>query len=641
MGIVNAGQLGVYEEIDPELRERVEDIVLNRRKDAAERMVEFAETVKGGARVVTEDLAWRNAPVTQRLTHALVKGITEYIIADTEEARLAAARPIEVIEGPLMDGMNVVGDLFGEGKMFLPQVVKSARVMKQAVAHLVPFIEAERQASGAPVQAKGRIVLATVKGDVHDIGKNIVAVVLQCNNFDVINLGVMVPCEKILDVAKREHADIVGLSGLITPSLEEMAHVAQEMERLGFELPLLIGGATTSRVHTAVKIAPRYHGPVIYVPDASRSVGVCSNLLSRDLRDNYLSTVAADYAKAREQHEAKQSGATMLPIAEARKRGQPTDWATYRPPVPRVLGVHSIADQDLGALVDCIDWTPFFQTWDLAGRYPAILQDEHVGAAASSLFQDAQAMLRRIVDERWLKARGVYALLPATRRGDDIVVFRDEDRHEVLTTVHTLRQQMQKPSDRYNHALADFVAPEDSGIPDYIGMFAVTSGIGIDERVAAYEAAHDDYNAILLKALADRFAEAFAEYLHMRVRREFWGYAPDETATAEELAAERYRGIRPAPGYPACPDHSEKRALFEVLAAPERAGMTLTESFAMLPAASVSGYYFSHPDAHYFATGKVQLDQVEDYARRRGVDVAQAERWLAPVLGYTPKRAPA
>jgi 5-methyltetrahydrofolate--homocysteine methyltransferase len=636
MGIVNAGQLGVYEEIEEDLRERVEDVVLNRRPDAAERLITLAETVKGGGRVKTDDLAWRQAPVAERLKHALVKGIADFVVEDTEEARLGAQRPIHVIEGPLMDGMNVVGDLFGAGKMFLPQVVKSARVMKQAVAHLVPFIEAERLTQGGEARSKGRIVIATVKGDVHDIGKNIVAVVLQCNNYEVVNLGVMVPCERVLEVARQERADIVGLSGLITPSLEEMAHVASEMERQGFTIPLLIGGATTSRMHTAVKIAPRYSGPTVYVPDASRSVGVCSSLLSDDQRDGYLAAVAADYAKAREVHAGREGKGASHPIEEARRRGWPTDWTSYRPPRPAFVGRRTLRDYPLEEIAACIDWTPFFQTWDLAGRYPAILDDPIVGESARGVFQDAQAMLARVIGERWLRAHAVFALLPAARDGDDIVVYADETRTRVAMTFHTLRQQAVKAADRCNHALADYVAPIESGVPDHLGLFAVTAGDGVDERVAQFEAAHDDYSAILLKALADRLAEAFAEHLHLRVRREFWGYAADENLSTEDLVAERYRGIRPAPGYPACPDHTEKRDLFRVLDAETEAGIALTESCAMRPASSVSGFYFSHPEARYFAVDKVQRDQVVDYAGRKGIDVAAAERWLSPVLGYSP-----
>ena len=637
MGIVNAGQLGVYEDIPKDLLERVEDVLLNRRPDATERLVQFAETYKAGGKAQVEDLSWRNAPVAERLQHALVKGITTYIVEDTEEARLGFERPIQVIEGPLMDGMNVVGDLFGSGKMFLPQVVKSARVMKEAVAHLIPFIEAEKARTGNAGKAKGKIVLATVKGDVHDIGKNIVAVVLQCNNFDVVNLGVMVPAEKILETARAENADIIGLSGLITPSLEEMAHVAKEMQRQGFEVPLLIGGATTSRVHTAVKIEPGYHGSTIWVPDASRSVGVCTSLLSPEQRAGYIEKMKAEAAKTREQHKGKKGQGPHHPIAEARNHGLATDWTQYVPPKPKRPGVQVFREYPLGEIAEVIDWTPFFQTWELAGRFPKILQDPVVGEAARNLFNDAQAMLERIIDERWLTANAVVGLFPANRvNGDDIAIYTDESRTDAVMTLHCLRQQMVKPADRFNLSLADLVAPRESGVADYVGAFAVTAGIGIDARVEAFEAKHDDYSAIMLKALADRLAEAFAELMHRRVRKEFWGYAPDEALSVEDLVAEKYRGIRPAPGYPACPDHTEKGALFRLLDVERNAGITLTESYAMLPTAAVSGFYFSHPDAHYFATGKVDRDQVEEYAARKGMPLPEVERWLAPVLAYEP-----
>ncbi|MBI1398177.1 MAG: methionine synthase [Betaproteobacteria bacterium] len=637
MGIVNAGQLGVYEEIPKELRERVEDVVLNRRPDATERLVTFAESYKGEGKTQIEDLAWRDAPVEERLKHALVKGVTQYVVADTEEARLKYARPIQVIEGPLMDGMNVVGDLFGAGKMFLPQVVKSARVMKEAVAHLIPYIEAEKARSGEASRAKGKIVLATVKGDVHDIGKNIVAVVLQCNNFEVVNLGVMVPAQKILDVAREEGAEIIGLSGLITPSLEEMANVAKEMERQGFDVPLLIGGATTSRVHTAVKIEPNYHGPTIWVPDASRSVGVCTNLVSEERRAAYVAEVRAEAEKTRERHKGKKGQGPHHPIAQARDHGLATDWSRYEPPAPKVPGVQVFRDYPLAEIAALIDWTPFFQTWELSGRYPKILSDEVVGEAARNLFADAQAMLERIVGERWLTANAVVGLFPANRvEGDDVEIYADDSRSATLARLHFLRQQMVKPEDRANQSLADLVAPRESGRKDWIGAFAVTAGVGIDSRVAEYEARHDDYNAIMLKALADRLAEAFAELMHMRVRREFWAYAADEELSVEDLIAERYRGIRPAPGYPACPDHTMKRTLFDLLDATSNTGIELTESFAMLPASAVSGLYFSHPDSHYFATGRIDRDQVEEYAKRRGISVQEAERWLAPVLSYEP-----
>ncbi|MCX7891988.1 MAG: methionine synthase [Burkholderiales bacterium] len=631
MGIVNAGQIGVYDEIPKDLLERVEDVILNRRPDATERLVKFAETVKSGGRAKEEDLAWRQGTVAERLAHALVHGIDTYVVEDTEEARRQAERPIQVIEGPLMDGMNIVGDLFGAGKMFLPQVVKSARVMKQAVAHLVPYIEAEKRASG-DTTAKGRIVLATVKGDVHDIGKNIVAVVLQCNNFEVVNLGVMVPARKILDTAREQDADVIGLSGLITPSLEEMAHVAREMEREGFRVPLLIGGATTSRVHTAVKIAPHYSGPVVYVPDASRSVGVAQSLISAETRAKFAADVRADYERIRAQHAAKK-GEALVTLAEARANATPIDWSGYVPPRPKVPGRTAFRDYDLAELVRYIDWTPFFQTWDLAGSYPKILDDPAVGEAARNLLADARAMLERIVREKWLTANGVIVLAPANSVGDDIEIYTDESRTEVAMVFHNLRQQTKKAADRANRCLADFVAPKASGLKDYIGAFAVTAGIGCEERVKSLEAAHDDYGAIMLKPLAARLAEAFAERLHERVRKEFWGYAAEESLTSEALIAERYRGIRPAPGYPACPDHTEKGPLFELLDAPA-VGITLTESFAMWPPASVAGFYFSHPEARYFSVGKIDRDQAEDYARRKRTDLARTERWLAPALAY-------
>jgi len=643
MGIVNAGQLGVYEEIPKDLLERVEDVLLNRRSDATERLVEFAGRFKGQTKEQVEDLSWREAPVAQRLAHALVKGITTYIIEDTEEARLSVARPILVIEGPLMDGMNVVGDLFGAGKMFLPQVVKSARVMKQAVAHLVPYIEEEKTRSGEAIQAKGKIIMATVKGDVHDIGKNIVGVVLQCNNYDVVDLGVMVPASKILQTAIDEKADIIGLSGLITPSLEEMAHVAKEMERLGFKIPLLIGGATTSLAHTSVKIEPNYSGPTVHVKDASRSVGVCTSLLSPELRDEYARKVREDYAQVRERHKNKQSNIKQLTLAQARANALKTNWLPspasgrgaggegYVPPKPNFLGVKALTGYPLEEIAKRIDWTPFFAAWELHGKFPKILEDEVVGVEASKLYQDAQGMLAGIIAQKWLTANGVIGLFPANSVGDDIEIYTDETRSQVAMTYHSLRQQTEKPPGRPNLALADFIAPK--GVNDYIGGFAVTAGINIDARVAAYEKNHDDYNAIMLKALADRLAEAFAELLHERVRREFWGYAADETLSNEDMIAEKYRGIRPAPGYPACPEHSEKGPLFELLHAPENAGITLTDNYAMLPTAAVSGFYFSHPESSYFAVGKIGRDQLEDYAQRKGWDIETAERWLAPNLG--------
>ncbi|MBA3022295.1 MAG: methionine synthase [Sideroxydans sp.] len=635
MGIINAGQLGVYEELPKDLREAVEDVVLNRHPDAGEKLVTLAENFKGGGKAQVEDLEWRKGTVQERLTHALVRGITTYIVEDTEEARLEAKFPVEVIEGPLMTGMNVVGDLFGAGKMFLPQVVKSARVMKQAVAHLIPYIEAEKLRSG-DTKPKGKILMATVKGDVHDIGKNIVTVVLQCNNFEVINMGVMVPCQQILDTAREHNVDIIGLSGLITPSLEEMAHVAKEMERQGFTIPLLIGGATTSRVHTAVKIEPNYpSGTVVYVTDASRAVGVCSNLLSSTLRDDYVAEIKADYQTARDQHAGKQGKATYVPLEAARAHGLKTDWKKYSPPKPKLLGVQKLENYPLDILVDFIDWTPFFQAWELAGRYPKILKDEVVGVEATKLLADAQAMLKKLVKEKWLTANAVFGLFPAnTVNSDDIEIYADDKRKQAAMTWHNLRQQTKKPADIPNYCLADYIAPKDSKVKDYIGGFAVTAGIGIEKKMKEFEKANDDYSAIMLQALADRLAEAFAEHLHLRVRREFWAYAADEGLSNEDIIAEKYRGIRPAPGYPACPEHSEKGPLFDLLQAPKNAGITLTESFAMLPTAAVSGFYFSHPEAKYFATGKVDKDQVADYAQRKGWTVDEAERWLAPVLSY-------
>jgi 5-methyltetrahydrofolate--homocysteine methyltransferase len=639
MGIVNAGQLGVYGEIPGDLLERVEDVLFNRRPDATERLVEFAETYKAEAKTAIEDLAWRKGSVQERLTHALVKGINTHIVEDTEEARAKAEHPIQVIEGPLMDGMNVVGDLFGAGKMFLPQVVKSARVMKEAVAYLVPYIEAEKRRSGTVGRSKGKIVIATVKGDVHDIGKNIVSVVLQCNNFEVVNLGVMVPADRILKTARDENADLIGLSGLITPSLEEMAHVAKEMEREGFGIPLLIGGATTSRVHTSVKIEPNYSGPTVWVPDASRSVGVCTSLLSADLREDYVRKVKEEAAKTRSQHQGKKGHGPHHTIVEARSHGLKIDWQSYVPPAPRSPGLQVFRDYPLADIARLIDWTPFFQTWELAGRYPKILQDEVVGEAARNLFEDARKMLERIIDEKWLAAHAVIGLYPANSVGDDVEIYADESRSRALATFHFLRQQMVKPADRFNHCLADYVAPRETGLRDYFGAFAVTSGAGIEERVAEFEARHDDYNAIMLKALADRLAEGLAELMHLRVRREFWGYAPDEHLPVDELIDEKYQGIRPAPGYPACPDHTEKGLLFDLLDATRHAGITLTESYAMLPTAAVSGFYFSHPESHYFAVAKIDRDQVEEYARRKGMPIEQVEKWLAANLSYDPAAA--
>ena len=634
MGIVNAGQLAVYTEIPESLRERVEDVVLNRREDATERLLEVAQSVRGqgGSARPEADLTWREGSVAERLSHALVKGINDYVVEDTEEARLTVARPIEVIEGPLMDGMNVVGDLFGSGRMFLPQVVKSARVMKQAVAHLLPFIEAERGDAGP--SNKGKILMATVKGDVHDIGKNIVGVVLQCNNFEVIDLGVMVPYADILERARSEGVDMIGLSGLITPSLEEMTTVAREMARDGFDIPLLIGGATTSKLHTAVKIAPHYPGPTVHVDDASRAVGVAGSLVSETMRESFVDRVSRDYDEVRKRHAGVSRTRKLHSLAEAKAARPAIEWANGTPPKPAFLGTKSFDDYDLGELVPYIDWTPFFRTWELAGKFPAILEDETVGEAVRQLYEDAQEMLARIVAERWLAARAVIGLFPANAIGDDVEVYDDDSRTAVATEFHFLRQQMIKTEGRNNHCLADFVAPKDTGVADYIGGFVVTAGVGIETKLAEFGAEHDDYSSILLKALADRLAEAFAERMHERVRREFWGYAADEAMDSDELIRESYRGIRPAPGYPACPDHSEKPALFDLLEARDNAGVTLTNSFAMLPASSVSGFYFANAQARYFGLGKIGRDQVVDYARRRGVTIGQAEAWLAPNLAY-------
>jgi 5-methyltetrahydrofolate--homocysteine methyltransferase len=649
MGIVNAGMVGVYDDLPADLRERVEDVVLNRRPDAGERLVEVAESTRGAARDESRKLDWRgtpDAPVTvgQRLGHALVHGITDFIAEDTEaayrEVLARGGRPLHVIEGPLMDGMNVVGDLFGQGKMFLPQVVKSARVMKQAVAHLLPYIEAEKAAmveAGGEAKAKGKIVMATVKGDVHDIGKNIVTVVLQCNNFEVINMGVMVPCHEILARAKQEGADIIGLSGLITPSLEEMAYVASEMQKDDYfrsrKTPLLIGGATTSRVHTAVKIAPHYEGPVVYVPDASRSVGVAQSLLGEQA-GAYVQTLTEDYEKVRAQHASKKPVA-LWPLQQARANKTPVDWARYQPTRPKFIGRRVFRNFDLTELARFIDWGPFFQTWDLAGAYPAILQDEVVGVQAQQVLKDGQAMLQRAIDGRWLSANAVVGLYPAnTVNDDDIELYTDESRSQVALTWYGLRQQTEKQEIegvmRPSRCLADFVAPK--GVqPDYVGLFAVTAGIGVDKREEAFAQAHDDYSAIMLKAIADRLAEAFAECLHQRVRTDLWGYAPQESLDIGGLVAERYRGIRPAPGYPACPDHSVKQDMFALLQCAE-IGMELTESLAMKPAASVSGFYLGHPDSSYFNVGKVGPDQLEDLARRRNIAPAELQRLLAPNL---------
>ncbi|GAB2502328.1 methionine synthase [Pseudoxanthomonas sangjuensis] len=638
MGIVNAGALPIYDDLDPELRERVEDVVLNRRKDATERLLDVAERYKGRkGEAKAEDLAWRQKPVRERLAHALVHGIDAFVDADTEEARQQATRPLDVIEGPLMDGMNIVGDLFGAGKMFLPQVVKSARVMKKAVAYLLPFIEAEKTRNGDAGKSNGRIVMATVKGDVHDIGKNIVGVVLACNNFEVVDLGVMVPAQVILDKAREVNADLIGLSGLITPSLEEMSHVAREMQRQGFETPLLIGGATTSRAHTALKIDPHYKAPTVWVKDASRAVGVAQSLISKELRTAFVAANDADYAEIRERHRNRGDAKRLVSLEKARGQKFDGDWANYAPPAPNKPGITAFDDYPLAELVDCIDWSPFFNAWELAGKFPAILDDAVVGKQASELYRDARTMLDKIVSEKWLTAKAVFGLWPAHSNGDDVSVFPSPLTNGDEVKLRFLRQQVDKPAERPDFCLADFIAPKDSGKQDWIGAFAVTAGIGIDAHVARFEAEHDDYNAILLKSLADRLAEALAERLHQRVRTEFWGYAAAEALDNEALIAEKYRGIRPAPGYPACPEHSEKATIFRLLDAERNAGMALTESFAMLPTAAVSGYYFSHPGSQYFVVGRVSKEQVADYAKRKGVDLAQAERWLASNLDYDPE----
>ncbi|MBU2710755.1 methionine synthase [Zooshikella harenae] len=636
MGIVNAGQLAIYEEIPQKLRDCVEDVVLNRSEDATEALLAVADQFRGDGKATsksTEDLSWRSLPVEKRLEHALVKGISQFIVEDTEAARLAADQPVEVIEGSLMSGMNVVGDLFGAGKMFLPQVVKSARVMKQAVAHLVPFIEAEKS-EGA--KAKGKILMATVKGDVHDIGKNIVGVVLQCNNYEVIDLGVMVPCDKILQTAREHDVDIIGLSGLITPSLDEMVHVAKEMQRQAFKIPLLIGGATTSKAHTAVKIAPQYEGATVYVPDASRSVGVATQLLGAQCK-KFLASLNEEYDTVRARNMGRKPKAGPVPYAELAAYKHAIDWSTYTPPKPTFIGVKEFKDYDLTALIPYIDWTPFFISWDLVGKYPAILQDKVVGTAASQLYADAQQMLKKLIDEKLIKAEAVIGIWPAAQQNhDDIVVYEDDSRSSIKARLHHLRQQIEKPQGKPQHCLADYIAPEKSGIHDYVGGFIVTAGIGADELARQYEAAHDDYNSIMVKALADRLAEAFTEHMHERVRKELWGYATDESLDNEALIKERYQGIRPAPGYPACPDHTEKATLFKLLKAKQSSTVSLTEHFAMLPAASVSGWYFSAPEARYFSVGKIAKDQVESYAERKGITVEEAERWLAPNLSYEP-----
>jgi 5-methyltetrahydrofolate--homocysteine methyltransferase len=641
MGIVNAGQMAVYDDLDPELREACEDVVLNRRPDAAERLLNLAKKFQGAGQEAKEaDLAWREQPVGKRLSHGLVHGITDFIETDVEEARTEAKRPLDVIEGPLMEGMNIVGDLFGSGKMFLPQVVKSARVMKQAVAYLMPFMEQAkdgRQHGGS----SGKIVMATVKGDVHDIGKNIVGVVLQCNNYEVVDLGVMVPAAKILETARTEQADIIGLSGLITPSLDEMCHVAAEMERQGFELPLMIGGATTSRVHTAVKIHPNYkRGQAVYVNDASRAVGVAQTLMSVNARAGYVAELRGEYARIAAAHARAQEDKARLPLAAARANALKLDWSgAYQPPEPKFIGTEVFNDYPVKKLIDYIDWTPFFSTWELSGKFPTILDDAKYGDAARSLYEDARAMLAKIVDEHWFRANAVLGFWPANAEGDDIFVYGDEVRDEPIAVLHSLRQQLSKREGRANAALCDFVAPRESRLADYVGGFTVTAGIGEDEVAERFKRANDDYSAIMVKALADRLAEAFAENLHKRVRKEFWGYAVDETFSKEQLIAEKYRGIRPAPGYPAQPDHTEKGTLFSLLKS-ERIGVKLTESFAMWPGAAVCGLYFSHPQSAYFGVGKIERDQVEDYARRKGWTIAECERWLAPILNYEAHASP-
>ncbi|MGZ8226763.1 MAG: methionine synthase, partial [Methylococcaceae bacterium] len=634
MGIVNAGQLAIYEDIPRDLRDAVEDVILNRHDGSGtEKLLELAEKYKGDGstgEIKQENLEWRSWPVSKRLEHALVKGVTDYIDEDTEEARLQAERPLHVIEGALMDGMDVVGDLFGAGKMFLPQVVKSARVMKKAVAYLMPFMEADKAAGER--QTNGKILMATVKGDVHDIGKNIVGVVLQCNNYDVIDLGVMVPAEKILQTARLENVDIIGLSGLITPSLDEMVHVAKEMQRQGFTIPLMIGGATTSRAHTAVKIAPNYSGATVYVTDASRGVGVASNLLSTDLKDAFINSVREEYAEVRERHKGKEAKTKQHAIKEA--RANKFNWGNYQPVKPRFLGIKVINDVSLATLASYIDWTPFFQTWEMAGSYPKILTDTVIGEEAGKLFADAQIMLKKIINENWLTARAVIGFFPAHSDGDDVVLYTDESRTKVRETLHHLRQQNVKAPGRPNYCLSDFIAPVASGIDDYIGAFAVTTGIGIEAKLQEFENDHDDYSAIMLKALADRLAEAFAEYLHLLVRKQYWGYAEDENHNNDQLINETYQGIRPAPGYPACPDHTEKAKLFALLNATEHTTIELTESFAMYPASAVSGWYFSHPESQYFNVGKIDKDQLSDYAKRKGIAEEVAARWLAAHLHH-------
>jgi 5-methyltetrahydrofolate--homocysteine methyltransferase len=641
MGIVNAGQMAIYDDLDPELKQAVEDVILNKDPEAADRLLEVAEKFRGDGSVQGKesDIKWREAPVEKRLEHALVKGITDFIEDDTEEARTTLGSPLQVIEGPLMDGMNVVGDLFGAGKMFLPQVVKSARVMKRAVAYLQPFLEAEKSSG----QAKGKIVMATVKGDVHDIGKNIVGVVLQCNNFEVIDLGVMVPAEKILDTALAEGANVIGLSGLITPSLEEMVHVAKEMQRRGMNIPLLIGGATTSKAHTAVKIEPQYAHPVVYVKDASRAVGVAQSLISNELKADFAAKIREEYVQLREERKARAKQVKRTPLNKARENPIPVDWSDYTPPKPTFLGKKVFDKIPLEDLLPRIDWSPFFQSWDLHGLYPRILEDKIVGEEAKKVFADAQAMLKQIIDEKWLTARAVIGFYPANAIGDDIELYTDDKRATLLTRLHNLRQQAEKKPGQYNQCLSDYIAPKANPqqpglvIPDYIGAFAVTAGIGIDEHIARFEAEHDDYRSIMLKALADRLAEALAEHMHELVRKEFWGYAPDEALSNEELIKEKYQGIRPAPGYPANPEHTEKGTLWELLQPDSEIGLELTSSYAMTPTAAVSGWYFAHPQSKYFGVGSIGRDQAEDYAHRKGWSIAEAEKWLAPNLGYDPE----
>ena len=634
MGIVNAGALAIYDDLDPELRERVEDVVLNRRPDATERLMEIAERHKGGSQDKDDGnkLAWRELPVAKRLEHALVHGIDQFVVEDTEEVRKQSTRTLDVIEGPLMDGMNVVGDLFGAGKMFLPQVVKSARVMKKAVAYLLPYMEEEKKRSGETSKSNGKIVMATVKGDVHDIGKNIVGVVLACNNFDVVDLGVMVPAQKILDTAIAEHADMIGVSGLITPSLEEMAHVAKEMKRQDFRIPLLIGGATTSRAHTALKIEPNYEIACVLVKDASRAVGVAQTLVSKELVDGFLAKVRAEYAEVRERHRNRGPAKRLVSLKDARANGAKFDWENYTPPTPAQTGITVFDDIPITELLKVTDWTPFFQAWELHGHYPAILGDPVVGAQATELFDDAQKILKKVVDEKWLRAKAVIGFWPASRVGDDIELRNGAE----TVMLHHLRQQADKPVERPNLCLADFVAPQETGVQDWIGGFAVTAGLGIEEHLDRFHKDNDDYSAIILKALADRMAEALAEWMHREVRTKHWGYAPDEALSNEDLIAEKWRGVRPAPGYPACPDHTEKATLFRLLDATNNADIELTEGFSMYPAAAVSGWYFSHPDSQYFVVGKLTKDQVEDYARRKGWTLAEAERWLSANLDYDP-----